>query len=483
MFNSLLQKGLSEKFYRTIYFACLAIFVGVLAFFISYNAQWLVGDDAIVIRHTGWGHFFNPTDTVSPESGRFYPLAYFAYNILYILGLTSVNAHFILHTIFFLIFATCSIWVVNKAVNLQGNVWKYVVSFSAIAICIQRGYISFLDGFSTIWIDYTLLMTWSVCSFYVHANQSKIALVIGLIALNYLTYCLEANFVLPLCYSVIGLWLTWKSSTRLEKAYLFSIGASAIVFLLIYFFTCFIHIEHAYDGSHGSEVTFVGNAIKMLIAQKVLWLGLLVLVWRLYCILIKDNTCEFWDTMILSAFGFFCGCAILKLNWVMYYSMASILMLPALVHFILSGINRKIAVVVFLSLALFMCRTLPKFVYENQCSRKDTTEQMETYENLYKNGQTFYWYEPSDGREWSFDMEICAWLRESLQTQLGWQVGNEDFKLNVISEFNPNSITPGVYMVSKQNEILFPGINEQIINAGEKLVGDTKSEFQSILIR
>lgn len=474
---------MNEKILKTTFYACLTIFVVVLAFFITYNAQWLVGDDAIIIRHTGWGHFFNPADTVSPAAGRFYPLAYFAYNILYVLGLTSVNAHFILHTIVFLIFAACSAWAINKAVNPQGDIWKYIVSFAVVAICIQRGYNSFLDGFSTIWIDYTLLMIWSVCTYYVHAKQSRSALFIGLLALNYLTYCLEANFVLPLCYSVIGLCFTWKSSTKLEKAYLFSILASALVFLAIYFFTCFIHIESAYDGSHGSEVTLIGNAIKMLIAQKVLWLGLLVFGWRMYRIFFKKEAFEFWDTMIIATFGFCCGCAILKLNWVMYYTMASLFMLPALAHFISKDLNGKIAASIFVLLALFMCRTLPKYVKENQSGRKGTTEQMEAFEKLYQDNHTFYWFEPTDDREWCFDMEFRAWLREAMQTQLGWQVGKEDFRLNVITEFNPDSVAPGVYMVSKQNENLLPGINEAVINAGENIIDDKERDIQSILIQ
>jgi len=473
---------MNEKILKSIFYGCLTVFVGVLAFFILYNAQWIVGDDAIIIGHTGWGNFFNPADTINPSGGRFYPLAYIVYNILPVFGLTSAGAHFSLHFIAFLIFSLGSAWAILKAVNPQNNIWKYIVSFAAVAICIQRGYNSFLDGFSTIWVDYTLLMIWVLCTYFVHTKQSKTALVVGLIALTYLTYCLEANFVLPLCYGIIGLCFTWKSSSKLERIYLIGVLATAIVFLIVYFFTCYIHIEEAYDGSHGSEVTLLGNAIKMFIAQKVLWVGLIVFGWRMYRILFKKEQYEFWDTMIIAAFGFCCGCAILKLNWVMYYTMASLFMVPALAHYMTQYLNEKIAAALLVALALFMCRTLPKYVKENQNWRNNTTKMMTDLEEQYKEGVTFYWYEPTDNREWCFDMEFRAWLREAMQTQLGWQVGDKQLILNIITEFDENSLKPGIYMVSKQNDKLFPGINEQVLNAGDCMTEDKERDIQCIKI-
>ena len=79
----------------------------ILSYFIVHNAQWLIGDDAIIIKKTGSGQAFSIFDTINPEAGRFYPLAYYAYNILLLFnkGQISVEQHYILVSIGFFIFS------------------------------------------------------------------------------------------------------------------------------------------------------------------------------------------------------------------------------------------------------------------------------------------------------------------------------------------------------------------------------------------
>ena len=48
-----------------------AIATFILPWFIVENAQWLIGDDAIIIKKTGSGIPFSIFDTIKPESGRF----------------------------------------------------------------------------------------------------------------------------------------------------------------------------------------------------------------------------------------------------------------------------------------------------------------------------------------------------------------------------------------------------------------------------
>ena len=256
---------MNTKLIKGCFYGIVAILTGILAFLIIYNAGWIIGDDAIVIRHTGWGHFFNPADTVTPSAGRFYPLAYVIYNILPIFQLYSVNAHFALHTLVFILFSAVSFWAAYKAIDAKQLAWQdYILVLSAGLVCIARAYCNFLDAYSTIWVDYTLVMIWALCSYYVHKNQSLTAMIVGLLSVTWLTYCLETNFVFPLAYGIIGLLFMWKNSTKLEKAYHWSLVGVGVIFLLLYFFICFLHIEEAYDGAHGSEVTIIGNACSSL---------------------------------------------------------------------------------------------------------------------------------------------------------------------------------------------------------------------------
>lgn len=458
---------MNTKIIKGSFYGIIAILTGILAFFIIYNAGWIIGDDAIVIRHTGWGHMFNPADTITPSAGRFYPLAYVIYNILPIFHLYSVNAHFTLQALVFILFSAVSFWAAYKAIDVKQLVWQdYLLVLSAGLICIARGYCNFLDAYSTIWVDYTLVIIWALSSYYVHKNQSITAILIGLLSVTWLTYCLETNFVFPLAYGIIGLLFMWKSSTKLEKAYHWSLVGVAVIFLLLYFCICFLHIEEAYDGSHGTQTTIIGNAIKMFIAQKVLWVVLLLICWRAYLIIVKKDKFVFWDIMLLTGCAYCCGCAVMKLNWVLYYSLASLFMVPAIAHYLHKYLGSKWAWVVMLALALFIFRKVPNYIKTNQKDRIGTAETMAILSAEYKDGSALYWYAPKDDREWNFDLEFRAWLHSCLETQFAWEMYEEFYQLQELNIFNA---TPGIYILPCENNKLFPGINETIRSAGEVL--------------
>ena len=456
--------NMNTKLVKVFFYGLSALLTGTLAFFIIYNAGWIIGDDAIVIGHTGWGHFFNPADTITPSAGRFYPFAYIIYNILPIFKLYSVNAHFALHTLIFILFCIVSLWACYKAVNTKQLAWQdAVLVLSAVVVCIARAYCNFLDAYSTIWVDYTLVMIWALCCYYVHTKQSKAALVIGLLSVTYLTYCLETNFVFPLSYGILGLFFTWKKSPKLEKIYLWSLVGVGVVFLVLYFFICFLHIEEAYDGAHGQEITIIGNAIKMFIAQKVLWIVLILVCWRAYRIFIKKEEYEFWDTILLTGCAYCCGCALMKLNWVLYYSLASLFTVPAIVYYLRKYLSTRWAWIILLALALFTFRKVPRYITTNRKDRKESAEIIEVLVNQYKAGDDLYWYAPEDDREWCFDLEQRAWLRSALETQFAWQVEKEDYDLEVLESFDGQA---GIYILPCENNKLFPDINDTIKLAG-----------------
>ena len=456
--------NMNTKLVKVFFYGLSALLTGTLAFFIIYNAGWIIGDDAIVIGHTGWGHFFNPADTITPSAGRFYPFAYIIYNILPIFKLYSVNAHFALHTLIFILFCIVSLWACYKAVNTKQLAWQdAVLVLSAVVVCIARAYCNFLDAYSTIWVDYTLVMIWALCCYYVHTKQSKATLVIGLLSVTYLTYCLETNFVFPLSYGILGLFFTWKKSPKLEKIYLWSLVGVGVVFLVLYFFICFLHIEEAYDGAHGQEITIIGNAIKMFIAQKVLWIVLILVCWRAYRIFIKKEEYEFWDTILLTGCAYCCGCALMKLNWVLYYSLASLFTVPAIVYYLRKYLSTRWAWIILLALALFTFRKVPRYITTNRKDRKESAEIIEVLVNQYKAGDELYWYAPEDDREWCFDLEQRAWLRSALETQFAWQVEKEDYDLEVLESFDGQA---GIYILPCENNKLFPDINDTIKLAG-----------------
>lgn len=471
---------MKEEIWKVSFYGIAAILTGILAFFIMYNAGWIIGDDAIVISHTGWGHFFNPADTVTPSSGRFFPLAYTVYNILPLLGLTSVNAHFALQTIVFVLFCIISIWAARKAIDAKQLAWhEYLLIFSAGMVCIARAYNNFLDAYSTVWVDYFLVMLWVLCCYYVHECQSLVAMTIGLLSVTWLTYCLETNFVFPLAYGIAGLIFIRENATKLEKAYHWSLVSVGVIFLLLYFFICYLHIEEAYDGSHGVESTIIGNAIKMFIAQKVLWVVLILLCWRAYHIVIKKDEFEFWDTMLLTGCAYCCGCAVLKLNWVLYYSLASLFMIPAIVHYLHKYVGSKWALMIMLALALFTFRKVLSYIKTNQNDRQETAKIISILTTYYHNGICIYWYAPEDEREWDFHLDQREWQYVCTQTLFAWHVEEECYKFPKIKEFEGES---GIYILPKENNELFPEYNSSIISKGEVLKEDGRIPLSVVRI-
>jgi hypothetical protein len=472
---------MKNKIIEWAFYGVCAMLIAVLAFFIMYNAGWIIGDDAIIISHTGWGHFFNPADTVTPSAGRFYPLAYIIYNVLPILRLTSENAHFALHTLVFIIFSVVLFRAAYKAVDAKQLTWRdFVLVLSAGLVCIARAYNNFLDAYSTIWMDYTLIMIWALCSYYVHKNQSLTAMIIGLLSVTWLTYCVETNFVFPLAYGIIGLLFMWKNATKLEKAYHWSLVGLGVIFLILYFFICFLHIENAYDGSHGQDITILGNAIKMFIAQKVLWVVLILVCWRAYCIIVKKDKFEFWDTMLLTGCAYCCGCAVMKLNWVLYYSLASLFMVPAIVHYLHKYLGGKWAWIIMLALALFSFRKVPGYIKINLKDRYESKQAMETLAEEYNRGNTIYWYAPEDDREWCFDLEQREWIYNSSQIQFARHINKEDYKYERISAFEGRT---GVYLLPKENINLYSDRNETILSKGEVIDVEEKRELTIVKIQ
>ena len=455
---------MKDKRFQIAFYSVMTILIAVLTYFIFANAEWLIGDDAIEVEHTGWGHPFRLGDMVSPAIGRFYPLAYFAYNIVWLFGGRSPLAHFSVMAVFFVLMVGAIFFIVEKAVEQKGSIiWRYIAVFAIAAICIQRAYSAFLYVFSTAWFAYALIVFFAVCCYLVHTKQSISAAIIGFLIATFTCYCGEECFVIFLSYGVIGLIFQWRTSSKLEKGFLWSLIATTLIFLILYYFICFIHIETAYDGAHGSDVTLLGNAFKMFIAQKVLWLGVVVLLWRMYCVFIKKESYEFWDTMIVAGFGFVCGCFILKLNWVLYYNIASLFMMPALGHYVYKYLDERLASIILIILAAFMCRTIPKYIIRNQKERKGSTIMWQTFKEHYQEGRELYWFAPENNNHDEWDWVLRDWLYHSTQTLAGWYVGEEDLCIEEITSFQHK---PGIYFIPKQNDTLFPSenINDSVLN-------------------
>ena len=459
---------MKDKVVQITFYVLFAALIATGMFFIVHNATWLVGDDSACITRTGWGIPYSLSDYTIPETGRFYPLAFIMYNILPMLGLSSVTAHFTLHAIVFALMLLCMCWVCRKSMSGEKtSAWMYVTLLAIAAICFARSYRYFLTTEWSLWVDYFLVVVWALCTYYVHEKQSIAAAIVGFGAITYFCYCLEVNSALPFSYGVLGLVLCLKKSTKLERGYYASMIATALFYFVLYFLLIYLHLgDDIYDASHGENIPLLVIAAKMFFAQKIFWVGIVLLSAKLWMIWKKNADFEWWDNLILAGFAYYAGCVVMHLHHTVYFWTAALCMIPAVVHYLHQWIGDKWTMVIMLVLTGIMCRKLPHVIKENQSDRRASVELQQIFVNEIKAGKQIYYYMPYAADDGSNPYEHRLQKYQCLPAYIGDAIGNHEYRIDAVESF---SGAPGIYVLPEENEKLFPGYNDKIVSAGSTI--------------
>ena len=393
-----------------------------LAFFILHNAQWLIGDDAIIIKKTGSGLAFSIFDTINPEGGRFYPLAYYAYNILLLFNLNPITAHhhYLLVSLAFLLFSFF-VFKTNRKIINETNKSKHILNLIALLfsfMIIQRAYTTFSYVFTTAWIDYLLIPIFIYFTYLFFKTQKTVYATTALLSIIYCVFCIEVIFIIPLSLGTALLLLGYKTMTKKEKTYSYSLIAIALIFLSLYYFLVYQHTTSAYDGSHGSTDNHIQNAFKMLLNQKLLIVAIGVFLYRVYLVLIKKKEIIIiFDSLLLTGLAFTFGCFILKLNWGMYYMISVIIVSFPTLYYIVKYINIKYALLLTSVISLFYVRNFPENITTVQEHRLSTTELIDMLKTHREKDYNFVWRdEVLIDNNW--DKILSDWKEESLKTLL-----------------------------------------------------------------
>lgn len=452
---------------KNIFYLLLALLLTIGVYFIIHNATWLVGDDSACISHTSWGKCFSLSDYTIPETGRFYPMAFMLYDVLPFLGLSSVHAHFGLHAIsmIIMVLSLCVICRLSMS-SCKLSFWDYIALFAIGAIGMVRPYRYFLTTEYSLWVDYLLVIVWTLCTYFVHEKQSITAAFCGFISIAYFCFCLEVNPVLPCCYGIVGC-LMWKKSSLLERNYYLSMLLTTIVYFVLYFVLIYMNIgDEIYDASHGENLPIFEVAVRMFYAQKIYWIGLIILIVKAYQIFNKKASLEWWDNLLLTGFAYYLGCVVIHLHHTVYYWTAALCMIPSMIHYLHKWKGEKWTVVIVFILAAIMCRRFPQIVKENQSHRLKSIELQQLFVNEIKKDKNVYYFAPE---VLEVNNNHYAWRkqkRECLPIYIGNAIDNHQFTLNVISEF---SHKPGIYILPYENNELKPYSNDEIITAGSIL--------------
>ena len=126
--------------YKFIFWSLWIVLTLLCSYYIVYNAQWLIGDDAIVIRHIGYGNPFLPSNSVNLHQGRFYPFSYLVYNLLLLLNVNYIlpSQIYMLQSFFFFIFCVSTTILLLKVTQNEKEAIKLYRQYNYIIINILK---------------------------------------------------------------------------------------------------------------------------------------------------------------------------------------------------------------------------------------------------------------------------------------------------------------------------------------------------------
>lgn len=461
------SSAMDNKKNRILWWSALAIFLFVCSYFVVYNAQWLIGDDAIVIKHIGFGHYFKTSDTVQPEIGRFFPFTYLMYNVLplFTIGNISATTVYSYQALILILFAIIGFLLTLGILKERPAFWRYSIAFLVTVFLVGRHYSEYINCFSTSWFG-SFVNIVSVAFLYLYHKKGVIIYaVLAFIAFTYCSYCSEVNFVVPLTIGVGALALLWRRLSMKSKFFYGSLILSSVLFLAIYYFKVYVHTTSAYDGSHGAEVTFLGNAFHILLAQKFIWLIIFVALCRIYEIAKYKKEFTIYDIMILAAAGHCVGGFILKLNWILYYNRAIIIALPSVIYYLNIWLKPHYLCAVSLCFAAFYGIKIPKAITTSQENRTDAycfVKQLIDCNETQNKDIIFYY--PEDETD-DFNSVLRDWIYSSLQTYIAYELNQEDLYIERISSLSDIDTYENCIIVTSS-------YNDQLTSSGNAVLDE-----------
>lgn len=458
---------MKEKLIKYGSWALMALITVLCAFFIVHNAQWIIGDDAIVMTYSGWGHWFPMSQTVSPESGRFFPLTYQMYNLVapWCDGQMSAHVMYMFQAIVFALSTGLCFYLIQDILKNREAWWRYGIAVLATVFFMGRHFVVYMNCFSTAWFGTFLTVALLLFAYLFYTRKQWWYGVVAFLIVLWITYTGENAFVAPLAWGTCGLALLWKKSTKAERWFHIGLVADALVFLLVYFFFIFLRITKAYDGAHGSEVTLLGNMKNILIAQKFLWIAAAVLCVRVWDVLKNKAEITFYDLFLLTAGAVCVGGFILKLNWVLYYNGAVLVALPAVVYYLNEYLKPYWTALIMLVFAGWYGIKVPQTIKEINWQRQDSHQFMTVLAEQVEQGKTVYLYSPGEKVD-NFDYIQRVWIYNAVETFLAYYMNNEGMQLERVSSFKGRA---GIYVTIDKNEVLYSGSNACVEEAGDKI--------------
>lgn len=443
----------ADKIIKWTFWGLWIAIVAVCSYFIMANAAWVDYDDSQVIMYTGWDKpifgFF-----VDPAFGRFFPLDYTVYDILPIFydGQIPPSAHYAIHVFWFLIYMAFFAAIGLHILKDEKPIWKYAITFALLLTVLGRTYGLFMQLWTGIWTIFTFIPIFLYG--YIRFTETKKwgYGILALIAINYVLYYYETMFTIPIAIGACSLLFSYKKQDKQERIFNYLLIASGVLFLLLYLILVVPRIERMYH--HYTHDSLLANAMKILFAQKIMWLVIVALVVRVVAFIKKKADYTIYDSILLASCAYCCGAAALHLDYTLYYTPAAILALPAILYFAKQYLKPWMVLVLFVGLAGFYCRKLPSEIKERQKLRKEYYANICQFNDIVATGIDMYYYLPENPAldEGELDIRSCKVMY--LESKAGWYQNNPDFKITRIEE-NISVFASGLWIIDKKDEQIF----------------------------
>lgn len=424
--------------------------IAVLSFYIVHNAQWLVGDDAIIINRTGWDIPFSIWDTIKPELGRFFPLAYMHENLVLLFSGTmhSATQHYVVNMTEYIVLTISILVILWRTIKPQ-SIWDLLILFFTVFLAITKVYTIYLNVFSTLYNYYTICILSIMFMVLFYHKQKILYGILSCVGWTYSVFCIENAFVLPLTIGLMPLILNRKSLTKQTIVYHITLILISISYLVIYYLIVYRHTnpELMYDPSHGTNVTFFANAVNILKGQKFLILAICVWLYRQVMLLQKkDQYHILYDTLLWASGAVLFAGLILKLDWQMYYYTSILCSFTSVVYMLNKYLDKKIVCIVVLLFALLHSYKIPKQIDKNQDDRIETAEEVNTICIDYANNINIVWYDAPANDSTLFELNLREFKKSSLRSYIRYNLKDSDWDYaNKLSTTNDNIILYPIY--------------------------------------
>lgn len=441
-----------DKYIKWSFWGIWIATIVVCSYYIVANAAWVDYDDSQVIMYTGWDKpifgFF-----VDPAYGRFFPLDYTVYDILPIFydGQIPPIAHYAIHVFWFIIymvfFAAIGLYILKE----ERTIWKYSITLALLITVLGRTFGLFMQIWTGIWTIFTFIPIF-LYGYILFTETKKWGYgLLALIAINYVLYYYETMFTIPVAIGACSLLFSYKKQDNKERIFNYLLIASGVFFLLLYLILVVPRIEHMYH--HYTKDSLFENAMKILFAQKIMWLVIVALIVRVVSFVNKQANYTIYDSMLLASCAYCCGAVALHLDYTLYYTPAAILALPAILYFAKQYMKPWMVLILFVCLAGFYGRKLPKEIKERQAMRVGYYNNICKFNDIVAKGIDLFYYLPENPAldEGELDIRSCKVMY--LESKAGWYQNNPNFTISRIEECA--EFASGLWIMDNKDEQIF----------------------------